>query len=67
MHGKPNPAEWRHVAALADDAAVSLARAAGAATAVVNVDDEILQAVALVTSWSAWLGKRAAAEPTEQP
>jgi len=67
MHSKPNPAEWRHVAALADTAAVSLARAAGAATAVVTVDDEILQAVALVTSWSSWLGKRADAEPTEQP
>jgi len=67
MHSKPNPAEWRHVAALADTAAIALARAAGAATAVVNVDEEILQATALVTSWAAWLGKRAAVESTEQP
>ncbi len=66
MHSKPNPAEWHHVATLADDAAVGLARATRAAAAVVTVDDEILQAVALVTSWAAWLGKRAAAaEPTE--
>ncbi|HEV8647936.1 MAG TPA: hypothetical protein VG276_00695 [Actinomycetes bacterium] len=63
----PDPAELRAVAA-AERAATGLARAVGrAAGAGIVIDDEIVVAVATITSWSSWLGKRAAAESTEQP
>jgi hypothetical protein len=64
----PDPAELHAVAAAAERTATGLARVVGrAAGAGIVIDDEIVVAVATITSWSSWLGKRAAAEPTEQP
>jgi hypothetical protein len=66
---RPDPAELHAVAAAAERAVTGLARVVGrAAGAGLIIDDEIVVAVATITSWAAWVAKYAdAAEPTEQP
>jgi hypothetical protein len=66
---RPDPAELHAVAAAAERAATGLARVVGrAAGAGLVVDDEIVVAVATITSWAAWVAKHAAAaEPAEHP
>jgi hypothetical protein len=57
-----DPAALRFAAVLAQDAAVTLSRAAGAVQeAGLVVDDEIVAATALVTSWAAWVERTAEA------
>jgi hypothetical protein len=64
---RPDPAELHAVAAAAERAATGLARAVGrAAGAGITIDDEIVVAVATITSWASWVAKRAdAAEYTD--
>ena len=62
---RPDPAELHAVAAAAERAATGLARVVGrAAGAGLVIDDEIVVAVATITSWASWVAKRAAAART---
>jgi len=65
---RPDPAELHAVAVAAERAATGLARVVGrAAGAGITIDDEIVVAVATLTSWSSWLAARAAAaEPNDR-
>jgi len=59
---RPGPAELHAVALQVEQATTDLSRAVGAAaSAGIIIDDELVVAVATVTSWSGWLGERAAA------
>ncbi len=62
---RPDPAELHAVAAAAERAATGLARVVGrAAGAGLVIDDEIVVAVATITSWASWVAKRAATART---
>ncbi len=57
---RPDPAELHAVSVQVEQAVADVIRAVGrAASAGIIIDDEIAEAVAVVTSWAAWVTRHA--------